>query len=125
MFRRGYCCHSYVCICKQFSLLTFASMPVRRRVLWHGSMQHFALVDCATTVDEDGSEHDRFFSNAVPGGARVPQWIRDAQVLPSAAVLLPVVWCCPCLCQSGLPTSGLQSILGWQGEAGNAAIYLH
>lgn len=50
------------------------------RVLWHGNMRDFGLVDCATTIDEDGSEHDRVLSNPVPGGGRAPQWVADAQV---------------------------------------------
>lgn len=41
-------------------------------------MRDFALVDCATIIDEDGSEHDRVFSNAAAGGARAPQWVQDA-----------------------------------------------
>ena len=44
-----------------------------------------AVLCCAVLcwqVDEDGSEHDRFYSNPAMGGARVPQWVVDGQVCP-------------------------------------------
>ncbi|GAB4818880.1 hypothetical protein N2152v2_005926 [Parachlorella kessleri] len=54
--------------------------PTSTRVLWQGDMQHYGLADCATTVDEDGAEHDRILSSPFPlTGARVPQWLQDSQ----------------------------------------------